>query len=586
MATTLNLPFERFVKRVTNGALLSKYSYLAMMAQNAEAIRTAPWRKAETPQNAISMPVNRVSETDAEYDESGAMVTPPTFTAFMSDAFDAFQQGGDARKEDATMCGYAGCVAYRFKIPTSAASVPLSKVSLLISRDRYCRAGVRVALALSDDAAPSEDWAVVRGTGTGAIVSPSSQSDADGVASWGFLGQPAVGNLVSGRAADGTIVFNHSDFAGIAQTGKAYLWVYLTLEDYQSFWTMYNGTDARYYSIEGSAMLVASRASFEFTSDVTADSETYSRAFNSPTSFIRGEMVHNHSGTAAAIIEAYGNFHQASCTSGILFTDNVSGGQQLAMAGMALLPSKPMFETEITGSPSELAGSMVHVSECNMLAGFKDYCIVNQSDPTLRVSNTSLNTLDVGFMLWQKDIVNGQPYTDTDGKARIRMVAAFKYAPFRVPYGRESYARLRMFRHSDPSSNLVSRTSGLECDLLLWKSNSAALVGTYAEAALAALASNPQFFIGGAKSVSGTITGDGTLTAGTSISADATLLQRIDMAYCTGTTLNVDLAASVQPGDFLIVAPTLKAAPTFPASDGNGVSSMSWDISLPEVQLV
>ena len=555
------------------------------MAQNAEALKSAPWRKAETPQNAISMPVNKVSQTDAEYDESGAMVKAPTFTAFTSDSFDAFQQGGDARKEDATMCGYAGCVAYRFKIPASASSVSLSDVSLLISRDRYCRAGVRVALVLSDDAAPSDDWAVIRGTGAGAIVSPSTESDTDGVTSWGFLGQPEVGNLVSGRAADGTISFNSTDFPAIAQTGKAYLWVYLSLEDYQSYWVMYNGTEPRYYSIEGSAMLVASRASFAFVATVTADSETYSRAFNAPTSFIRNERVHNNTGTPATTIAAYGNFHQASMTSGVLFTDGANDCSQILLTALPVIPSKPMFSLELTGDPSELAGEMVSVDECCTLGGFRDFCKDNTTVPSLKVYNPSLNTLNIECAVHQRDISNNTPFMDTDGKARVRMVAVFRYASFRAPYGRESYARLKMFRHSDPAENLVSHTSGFACDLLLWKSSSPALSGPYSEAALAALASNVQFFIGSAKSISGKITGDGSLTNNVEISADATLMQRIDMSLTTGTTLIVDLAASVAPGEFLIIAPTIKSAPTFPASSG-GLASMTWSIALPEVQLL
>lgn len=275
-ATTMNLPCTRFVKRVNNGALGSKYSYIAMMADNAKALEGAPWHESDMPVQNVTMPVNKVSETDAEYDESGAMTKPPSFSAFTSDGFDCFQQGGDARKEDGTMCGYAGCVAYRFKIPSSASSVPLSSVSLTIQRDRYCRAGVRVALALSDEATPSDDWSVVRGEGSGAIVSVSTPSDVLGVTSWGFLAQSNVPNLVSGRAADGTITFNASGdggFSYLAETGYAYLWVYLTLEDYQAYWTMYNSKESRYYSIEGSAMLVASKAQFTFADDVSADEE-------------------------------------------------------------------------------------------------------------------------------------------------------------------------------------------------------------------------------------------------------------------------------------------------------------------------
>ncbi len=275
-ATTMNLPCTRFVKRVNNGALGSKYSYIAMMADNAKALEGAPWHESSVPVQNVTMPVNKVTETDAEYDESGAMTKPPSFSAYISDGFDCFQQGGDARAETATMCGYAGCVAYRFKIPASAASVPLSAVGLTIQRDRYCRAGVRVALVLSNDATPSDDWAVVRGEDDGAIVSASTPNDSLGVASWGFLAQSNVPNLVSGRAADGTITFNASGdggFSGLSETGCAYLWVYLTLEDYQSYWTMYNSRESRYYSIEGSAMLVASKARFTFADDVTADEE-------------------------------------------------------------------------------------------------------------------------------------------------------------------------------------------------------------------------------------------------------------------------------------------------------------------------
>lgn len=281
--TTMNLPCVRFVKRVNNGALGSKYSYIAMMAENAKALESAKWHEATVPLQNVTMPVNKVTETDAEYDESGAMTSAPRFSAFMSDGFDCYQQGGDARKEDGTMCGYAGCVAYRFKIPTSAASVALSSVALAIQRDRYCRAGVRVALVLSNNATPSDSWAVVRGEGSGAIVSASTASTSLGVSSWGFLGQTNVQNLISGRAADGTITFNASGeggFAALATTGRAYLWVYLTLEDYQSYWTMYNAKEARYYSIEGSAVLVASRAAFTFGGTVTADAdETFHVAY-------------------------------------------------------------------------------------------------------------------------------------------------------------------------------------------------------------------------------------------------------------------------------------------------------------------
>ena len=46
--TTMNLPCVRFTKRVNNGMLGSKYSYIAMMAENAKALESAPWRESSS----------------------------------------------------------------------------------------------------------------------------------------------------------------------------------------------------------------------------------------------------------------------------------------------------------------------------------------------------------------------------------------------------------------------------------------------------------------------------------------------------------------------------------------------------------
>ena len=134
---TVKLPFIRFVKRVSNGASLSKYGYIGMMDQNADLIQSAPWVLAQSP-NSVTLTTNQLTKTDGIFDSTtGAWTTQPTYTAYMADTYDCFKQAGDAVARNATMCGYAGCVAYRFKLPTSETANALNSISLALQRDRY-----------------------------------------------------------------------------------------------------------------------------------------------------------------------------------------------------------------------------------------------------------------------------------------------------------------------------------------------------------------------------------------------------------------------------------------------------------------
>lgn len=566
MATILNLPCVRFVKRVTNGALYSKYSYLSMMVQNAKAIEIAPWRMAETPIREVSMPVNKVTETDAEYDESGVMTKAPSFTAFTSDAFDAFQQGGDARKETAMMCGYAGCVAYRFKIPASASSVALSKVSLLISRDRYCRSGVRVAVVLSNDAQPSDDWAVVRGTGTGAIVSASEASDIDGVASWGFLGQPDIGNLISSRAADATIEFKASSFPALATTGKAYLWIYLTLEDYTSYWTMYNATDPRYYSIEGSARLVASACAFVFASSVSEDAESWTEAQAMTHDLAMEHMYTKMLGITEAQLARYGSILRTRLSSAALFADsNVSVPLALAVER---LQAKSIFDGDQYPFGKTVPISVKN-TEIGVIAGtrqpiqlYNDEYIVSDNTPFkiyAEVAHYGAQEHDGGF-------------DGADGNGYATAWIAWRYRPYCVPSGKQSYTRMKIVIGS------CTVSSGMYCDLLVWKTTSKDCYGPFYGAAFAALAANPAFFTGSASAISGTFTGDG--TDAVNVTANASLLQRLDFSGAAAGTYTFDLDSAVKPGDVLIFVPALKIG-THDAT--NQADKISFDIDQPMV---
>ena len=554
MGNTLNLPCARFVRRVSNGALLSKYSYLAMMARNAEAIETAPWHMATTPPESVSMPVNKVSATDATYDESGVMLTPPSFTAFVSDSFDAFQQGGDARREDGTMCGYAGCVAYRFKMPSSASNVSLTRVDLPVSRDRYNRAGVRIALVLSNDAMPSDDWSVIRGEGSGAIVTASTQSDTQGVASWGFLSQSGVGVLTASRPADGVASFTSSSFPGLAVKGKAYLWAYVTLEDYTSYWTQYSATEPRYYSIEGSAMLVSSRAAFVFASNVTSDAEAYSRMLWCGIAGAHAEGISSH--TTQAQKAAYGNLMLPSCASALHIT-SISDDILTALLNLDKYGAKPLLGTAPDSTIKALAGQWYPMSDVDVVGALQEF---GTTDGEYFWPNPYLQGqyIECGVHV-KRTIAENVNALREDGTILASVIAYWRYYAMVVPSGKDYYSKLRL---TASQGNLIrEHTANFDCDLLIWRTDSPSMFGTWPEAAVCAIAGNTAFFTGSRTTVGGQMTGDGTATAGKSVTAEATLLQRVNLDSVTGSQLDIDLAGPLHPGEALIAVPSIKRVP-------------------------
>ena len=555
MGNVLNLPCARFVRRVSNGALLSKYSYLAMMARNAEAIESAPWHMATTPPESVSMPVNKVSATDAKYDESGAMISPPSFTAFISDAFDAFQQGGDARREDGTMCGYAGCVAYRFKMPASASNVSLTRVDLPVSRDRYNRAGVRIALVLSNDPMPSDDWSVIRGEGSGAIVTASTASTTQGVASWGFLSQQGVGTLTSSRPADGLASFESSSFAALAVKGKTYLWAYLTLEDYTSYWTQYSATEPRYYSIEGSAMLVSSRAQFWFASNVTSDADAYSQMLWCGIANAKAEGVAMH--TSLAQKEAYGNLMLPSLVSALHLTSS-SDDVLTSLLNLDKYGSKPLLGTAPDNTIKSLAGKWYPLADVDVIGALQDFGMFDGQDYYI---NSYLQGQNIRCGVHVKHTIGESVNTlRADGTVLSSVVVFWQYYAMAVPSGKDFYTKLRLV--AGAGQNLITEhTTNFDCDLLIWRTDSPTMFGTWPEAAVCAIAGNAAFFTGSRTTIGGQMTGDGTVTAGATVSAEATLLQRINMDNVTGSVLDIDLASPLHPGDALIAVPSVKRVP-------------------------
>ena len=235
MSTTLNLPYKRFVAQVSTGAPRSKSTYLSLMAENLEALKVCPWREA------TDVPVALV---DHDF----------TAASHFSDAYDAFKMTGawDVRTQNEV--AFAGMAAYRFTIPSGASNIAISSITLPISRDRFLKGGVHVAVVLSDSASPSLDWATVTGDGADAYL------------------VNAAAYLVASQPADGALTITSADLASLAVTGKTYLWIYLTLEDYTDHWEMYDAKEKRLYAIEGSAMLVGGSTAVTFAGDVTPDS--------------------------------------------------------------------------------------------------------------------------------------------------------------------------------------------------------------------------------------------------------------------------------------------------------------------------
>jgi hypothetical protein len=206
------------------------------MAETLAALEACPWREA-----AADVPVALV---DHDF----------TKASHLSDAYDAYKMTGAWNSDTQTETAFAGMAAYRFKIPSAAASVSISAVTLPLSRDRFLKGGVRVVAVLGDNATPSDDWDTIRGNN----IAPVLVNEAE--------------VLVASQPAEIERVFASSSLPELAATGKTYLWIYITLEDYTDWWDKYTDTAARQYAIEGSAMLVGGSASVTFAGAVEADS--------------------------------------------------------------------------------------------------------------------------------------------------------------------------------------------------------------------------------------------------------------------------------------------------------------------------
>jgi hypothetical protein len=127
----------------------------------------------------------------------------------------------------------------------------------MLARDRFLLPGLRVSAVLSNSALPSTDWEVVRGDAEGCVKLAAQ------------LANPAT-RITAAEQATGSVTL---DLSGLDSSTKyAYLWIYLTVEDYTATWTWYSSQQHRLYAIEGSGMIISQSSSVTFSADVVPDS--------------------------------------------------------------------------------------------------------------------------------------------------------------------------------------------------------------------------------------------------------------------------------------------------------------------------
>jgi hypothetical protein len=555
----MQLPYTRFVKQVSNGGSFSRYGYIEMMQRNAAALETAKWHEARCSPDAVSLTVGQITRTDGVANEdSGEWTTKPTYTTWLDDRYDVFAQAGDGVQRAGTMCGYAGCVAYRFTLPTTARSV-MQSFTLGVQRDRYLRAGVRISMLASDDASPDGfSWSQIR---SGNLVTPSTAAAADivSVSSWGFLGQPDTPYLLASRATEGKWSLGSPTDGTVSaaiDTSKAYLWVFLTLEDPAAFWEMYNGREMRYYYIEGSAKLVPSLCEFTFAySETQPPTETWFDA-NVGISTVRGGVIAewvSDLDTLGGVALLGGISGMAvsytSLPNGVAVVDSLMHN---SIRSSLMLPSAD-FGKAASYLPVESFGTFGNLPYTGYTNGI--FLLMRNT-----VSSAPLPGQNAGY---------GETVRWNDSthvlEANATFQAFFGFVSAIVPACRRSYSRLR-FRASSHSMYCTRCKASIN----VWLSRSPDCAGAFANVAFGALAKQPAFFTGAKSSLSGsaTVTLSGGSPATVSVEAAATLIGSFDVSNFalysnrpvsgsdTGDEIVLD-GLSLSPGDVLIFAPRL-----------------------------
>lgn len=579
--STLNLPFVRFTRQVSNGMARTKYSYQAMQQDLLSALQKSLWKKATCSANAVTTVVNKVTQTDGEKDESGTVTKEPTYTTFLDERFDAYKQGGDANSSTASFCGYAGMVAYRFELPTGYSS-NITEVKVPLQSSRYLRSGLRVCVVLSNSSTPSTNWSEIRGDGSNAIVSNHSSTDCpEGVSSWGVLNQ-TVPILLDTRPQEQTITFKSSNFPALGtSTRYSYLWVYVSIEDYCDYWTWYSLSEPRYYSIEGSATVIGSACTVSFAGNVTLPStlwrhtlDAVSNGFYLPNTKVIWGARFSEAETANK--EAFGNLLDLSSFEAGLILDsstyhtNTSTGINVPSTGdsqsyrtrlleYARFPRKNTFTKFYSRPPNS-------ETDPDALANVLDVGVFAVNPAKMQLSKV------VGSgRQWENngggiddtiryDLLirnpSGSPSVDADGNidATVNGYAMLylKSTARIVPHGKSEYRRMCVLGSWQGTGD---GSPSFEAVINIWKSSSADALGYWRIQAVSSLLSHQELYTVSEKSITVGLTGSGTWSSAISLNTTAEYVGV--MPVPDGSPIEFELDASVAPGDMLIFVPSI-----------------------------
>lgn len=573
------LPFERFVRQVSNGVSASCYGHIGMMNKNAASIISTPWKRAVCDKDGVSLTVSQISRTDGVFNvKSGTWSRNPTYTAWFDDKYDAFAQGGDGVITDALMCGYLGCVAYRFTLPTQNQSA-LTKASIAVQRDRFLRAGVKISVEVSDNETPSDDWyGVIHPSSASNNViycteSEPAESGTVGVSSWGFMGQKDVPYLTKSRAAMDILKLDQDSVETLEDTArKKYLYVYITLEDPSSYWAMYNEDEKRLYNIEGSAMLVHSVCDFEFSDEETGfPEESWCAAIR--------RFYTMRDGLVSAIVQTYGKITDVSpyifysgCMSGFISLPNRS--KLLSLSFERCLKEMPrVFLHGINNDSgfdlSDSSDGDVGIIEPSVCWGNPKAFISILSMEVFGGWPSDYNGYPTRIMVLSKMCPNknGDPRPQIASLAgsdsvvyavRGYMQFVFGYAVVEAPAGKKSYSKIKIGRASENEFHI---TRNLSVSLNVWHSKSMSCMGMYSNMAIASLAENPALFVDGEKNISAEVTfpimdyESHKPVDNVSVSAEASLIsEALSVNLLESSEILVD-GVDIAPGDMVIIAP-------------------------------
>ena len=582
--STLNLPFTRFTRQVSNGMARTKYSYQAMQQDLLTALQKAIWKEATCSPNSVTTVVNKVTQTDGEKDESGNVTKEPTYTTFLDERFDAYKQGGDANSTTASFCGYAGMVAYRFDLPTGYSS-NITQVEVPLQASRYLRSGLRVCVVLSNSSTPSANWSEIRGDGQNAIVSEHVPAEAgfEGVSSWGVMNQ-SVPILLDTKPQEKKITFKSSDYPELGtSTRYAYLWVYVSIEDYCDYWTMYSVSEPRYYSIEGSATVVGSACTVSFVGNVTLPTtlwrhtlDAVSNAFYLPNAKVIfasrwdeaeignreafGNLLDLSSFEAGLILDA-SEYHTNSST-GINVPSNAdSQSFRTRLLEYARFPRKNTFTKFYSRPPASGTDpdAFANVFDVGVFA-------VNPAKMQLSKQNG-------GGREWENngggidgtiryDLLNrnpsGSPWADTDASVNATVngyaMLYLKSTARIVPHGKPEYKKMSVLGSWEGTGDAGS--PAVEATINIWKSTSADALGYWRIQAISSLLSHQELYTVSEKSITVGVTGSGTWSSAISLNVTAEYVG--SMPTPSGSPIEFELDGTVAPGDMLIFVPSIK----------------------------